>query len=127
MSLCQFSAHSAALHPIANWCLDTFGEGYPMLIGVSFAAEHVNFHPVELWEGDPLSDLESLIAPASWDVVVIVATTEQFNHRAAGGIVAHAVDRAGQTATTLDEPCGRRRTLRTLRGRLHDVCLALFD
>ena len=98
-----------------------------MLVGVSFAAEHVDFHPIELWEGDPISDLGSLVAPSAWDVIVVVASTERFDHRTPGGIVAHAVDRARQSATTLDEPCGRRRCLRTVRGQLHDACLALFD
>lgn len=126
MSPCPLSAYSGLLRPLATWCLDTFGEGPPILIGVIFGETNVRFQPVELDDDDPLADLRRLAAPDSWEVVVIVVSTTLLGARPANGIVAHAVDRFASSATELDEACGRRRSLHTIGGPLHDASLALF-
>lgn len=126
MSPCPLSAYSGLLRPLAAWCLDTFGEGPPMLIGVVFGESNVVFQPVELDEHDPIDDLHTLAAPDPWEVLVIVVTTTQLGTRPSDGVVAHAIDRFGSAATELDEPCGRRRSLRSVGGPLHDASVALF-
>lgn len=126
MSPCPLSVYSGLLQPLASWCLDTFGEGPPVLVGVVLGDANVRFHAVELDEADPIDDLADLAAPDPWDVLVVVASTVTMNGTPGRGIVAHAVDRFGASATELDESCGRRRTLRLVRGVLHDVCLELF-
>lgn len=126
MSPCPLSAYSPLLHPLARWCLDTFGEGPPMLVGVVLGDDTVRFQPVELDEVDPIDDLADLAAPDPWDVLVVIASTAEIDGSSAAGTVAHAIDRYGASATELDEPCGRRRTLRLIRGRLHDACVELF-
>lgn len=126
MSPCPLSACSGLLQPLANWCLDTFGEGPPMLVGVVFGGVTVTFHAVELDEADPVGDLAELAAPDPWDVLVVVAATSTIDGAFSTGVVAHAVDRFGASATELDEACGRRRTLRLVRGALHDACVELF-
>lgn len=97
-----------------------------MLIGVEFASPHVQFHPVYLDEEDPLDTLVGLIAPRSWDVLAVVVEAYDTFGRVSSGVVSHCVDREGRSATELDEWCGRRRSLRTFRGRLHDACTELF-
>ncbi|MDW3177920.1 MAG: hypothetical protein R8J94_11070 [Acidimicrobiia bacterium] len=126
MSPCPLSAYAALLQPLANWCLDTFGDGPPMLIGVVLGDAKVHFHPVELDDEHPIDDLADLAAPDRWDVLVVVAPTAEIDCRVGRGTVAHAVDRFGASATELDEPCGRRRALRLVRGTLHDACIELF-
>jgi len=126
MFLCQFSARTSLLRPLATWCLDTFGEDAPMLVGVRLGPDAVHFQPIQLGEDDPLNDLAGLAAPSDWDVAVVVAPAHstELPH---GGVVAHAVDRDGSSATELDEFCGRRRPLKTIRGVLHTRCVELFD
>jgi hypothetical protein len=126
MSPCPLSVYSGLLRPLASWCLDTFGEGPPMLVGVVLDAANVRFQPVELGEDDPLDDLADLAAPEPWDVLVVIAATADVDAHMRRGTVAHAVDRHGGSATELDEWCGRRRSLRARGGRLHDACLELF-
>jgi hypothetical protein len=127
MSPCPLPTYSSLLRPLALWCLDTFGEGPPMLIGVTLGNENVHFQPVELHEADPIDDLSGLVAPEPWDVVVVVAPTDEIDLERHSGTVAHAVDRLGWSATELDEWCGRRRSLRTFRGRLHNACVKVFE
>lgn len=127
MSLCQLTTRLSVLRPLALWCLDTFGEDSPMLVGVRLAAKKVHFHPIALSEEDPLTDLAGLAAPHDWDIVVVVAQTAELDSPHSGGTIAHAVDRFGGSATELDDWCGRRRSLRTLRGSLHLICLGMFD
>ena len=126
MSPCPFSAYAGLLRPLATWCLDTFGGGPPMLIGIVLGEENVRFQPVELGPDDPVDDLADLAAPEPWDVIVVVAETAEIESVPQPGTVAHAVDRHGSSATELDEWCGRRRSLRLVRGRLHDACLDVF-
>ena len=123
---CPLSAHSALLRPVAMWLLDTFGDGPPMLVGVEFTSPKVKFHPVRLHASDPLDTMAGLTAPDSWDVVGVVVEARDALGRSHAGVVAHCVDREGRSATELDEACGRRRALRTVRGRLHDACLELL-
>ncbi len=125
MSLQPLAPNLSVLRPLALWCLDTFGEDAPMLVGIQLADEHVRFHPVQLSD-DPLDDLAGLAAPSDWDVAVVVAHTETINSQRLSGTIAHAVDRFGSCATELDDDCGRRRSLRTVRGSLHSACLTLF-
>jgi hypothetical protein len=125
MSPCPFPTYSSLLRPLALWCLDTFGEGPPMLIGVSLGGMAAHFQPIELCDEDPVDDMADLLAPDRWDVLVVVAPTEA-GSEIRGGTVAHAVDRFGASATELDDFCGRRRSLRMLRGRLHEACLEVF-
>ena len=73
-----------------------------------------------------VDDLSDLAAPEPWDVIVVVAETAEIESVTHPGTVAHAVDRQGSSATELDEWCGRRRSLRLVRGRLHDACLDVF-
>ena len=97
-----------------------------MLVGVVLGDAKVQFHAVELAEADPIDDLADLAAPDPWDVLVVVASTAEIDGRLGHGIIAHAVDRFGASATELDESCGRRRTLRLVRGALHDACVEVF-
>lgn len=127
MSPCPLPAYSSLLQPLASWCLDTFGEGPPVLVGVELGSPSVLFHPVELDDDDPIDHLADLAAPDRWDVLVFVADTGQLDDNMRRGTVAHAVDRLGCSATELDETCGRRRSLRHGRGRLHDACLEVFE
>lgn len=127
VSPCPFPAYAPLLRPLAAWCLDTFGEGPPMLVGVILGEVNVRFQPVELRESDPIDELADLAAPDPWDVVVVVADTTDLEIDLRRGTVAHAVDRLGASATELDEWCGRRRSLRVLHGRLHDACVEVFQ
>jgi len=97
-----------------------------MLVGVELGDPNVQFHAVELDDFDPIDDLADLAAPDSWDLVVVVAPTTETGDRIGLGTVAHATDRSGASATELDEACGRRRSLRLVRGALHDACVELF-
>lgn len=108
------------------WLLDTFGDGPPMLVGVEFGHPKVRFHPVRLDPDDPLDTMAGLAAPDSWDVLGVVVEASDALGRAHAGAVAHCVDREGMSATELDESCGRRRSLRAVRGRLHDACMELL-
>lgn len=126
MAVCPLPTYSSLLHPLAAWCLDTFGEGPPMLVGVAFGDTQVRFHPIELCDLDPLHDLAGLIAPDDWDALVVIAPTCEAQRQTPNGTVAHAVDRTGRSATELDDPCGHRRSLHVLRGRLHDTCLTVL-
>ena len=127
MSLQPLAPNLSVLRPLALWCLDTFGDDAPMLIGIGFDDEQVYFHPVELSIHDPLGDLAGLAAPSDWDVLVVVAEVRTLDGPRLGGTIAHAVDRLGGCATELDDGCGHRRSLRALRGSLHATCSALFD
>ena len=124
---CHLNAHLSVLRPLAIWCLDTIGEDAPMLVGVQLAEGNVHFRPVQLSSNDPIADLSGLAAPSDWDALVVVTETTALNTTPANGVLAHAVDRFGGCATELDDACGHRRSLRTLRGSLHSTCLALFD
>ena len=125
MSLCPLSPATSVLRPLAMWCLDTFGDGPPMLVGVMLGADKVHMHPIELAD-DPLLDMTNLVAPDEWDFLVLVASATTIGSRFDGGTISHAVDRNGGSATELDEWCGRRRSLRLIRGQLHDACVAVF-
>ncbi len=124
---CPLNARQSVLRPLALWCLDTFSEDHPMLVGIHLAADKVHFNPVQLSDEDPLTDLGGLAAPLDWDVLVVVATTSTLDSPHSGGTIAHAVDRFGGSATELDDWCGRRRSLHTLRGSLHSTMQAMFD
>ena len=126
-SPCQLSAHSSLLRPVALWCLDTFGDDAPMLVGVGMGPDNVHFHPVQLSPDDPLADLAGLTAPDDWDVVVAVVPTRDTDAPYGDGVLAHAVDRFGASATEIDDWCGHRRPLRSARGRLHSLCESMFD
>ena len=126
-SPCQLSTHSSLLRPVAQWCLDTFGDDAPMLIGVAMGPDKVSFHPVQLSCDDPLTDLAGLAAPIDWDVVVAVVPTRDVDAPYGDGILAHSADRHGASATEIDDWCGHRRPLRSARGRLHALCELMFD
>ncbi len=114
------------LGSLAAWCLDTFGDDAPMLIGVRLGDERAGFHPVQLGDIDPVEDLAGLRAPDDWDAAVVVVPAQQAHGARISGVLAHAVDRNSHSATYLDEPCGHRRALHAPTGILHDLCLALF-
>lgn len=123
---CPLGRNTALLRPIALWSLDTFGDDSPVLIGVDLGHPKVSFHPVFLDVDDPVDNLADFIAPETWDVVVVVAEARDVSSHRSHGLIAHAVDRAGETATELDQYCGQRRPLRSFGGRLHDACLELL-
>lgn len=124
---CSQSIYRSILGPLVNWCLDTFGEDAPVLIGVHLGPEHMQLHHTELSIVDPIRDLASRRASDDWDVVIVVLETARIDGLPHSGVVAHAMDRHGQSATVLDEQCGRRRPLRHPSGWLHRVTLSLFD
>jgi len=123
---CPQSIYRSILGPLANWCLDTFAADAPMLVGVELGEDTFGLHPVHLDEADPLRDLAELVAPDDWDAAVVVLAAQDAHGGRMSGTLAHAVDRHGQSATYLDEDCGRRRPLYHARGRLHDRCHMLF-
>ena len=123
---CPLGRNTALLRPIALWSLDTFGDDAPLLIGVDLGHPKVSFHPVFLDEDDPVDNLADLIAPDTWDVIVVLAPARSVSSQRSQGVIAHVVDRAGQTATELDQSCGQRRPLRSFGGRLHAACLELL-
>ena len=102
--------------------LDTFGDDPPMLVGVELASPNVSFHPVYLDEDDPIDTMAGLVAPDSWDLLAVVVEAFDTFGRVSSGVVSHCIDRDGRSATELDEWCGRRRSLRTFNGRLHEAC-----
>ncbi len=124
---CPLWTHTALLRPVAVWTLDSFGEDPPMLVGVELATPSVKFHPVYLDEADPLDTMSGLVAPDSWDLLSVVVEAHDAGGRLHNGVLAHVIDRAGRSATELDEWCGRRRSLRAFNGRLHDACTELFE
>lgn len=126
MSPSPLSPCAGLLRPLTAWCLDTFGEGPPMLIGVTLHRSSVTFHPIELDDDDPVADLAGLAAPDPWDVLVILAPATELGGGRLEGIIAHAIDRFGSSATELDEASGRRRSLNAVGGPLHEAGLALF-
>ena len=115
------------LRPIALWSLDTFGEDPPMLIGVRFDADQVRFFPAPLDPFDPVASMADLNIADDWDVLAVVTDAHEAGAKVREGVLAHCVDRAGRSATELDDWCGRRRALRAIRGPLHDACLELFS
>lgn len=98
-----------------------------MLVGVILGGDQVRLEPIELDETDPINDLADLAAPERWDALVVVAETVALDTTLGRGTVAHAVDRFTMSATEHDEWCGRRRSLRLIRGRLHDACVEIFQ
>ena len=124
---CPLSTHTALLRPIARWSLDTFGGDPPMLVGVSLANPKALFHPISLDPFDPVTSIDQLVAPTSWDLVVVIVEALETGSEVRDGIVAHAVDRAGRSATELDDWCGRRRALRSRHGRLHKAAVQLLN
>ncbi len=124
---CPLWNHNRLLRPIAVWSLDTFGGEPPILIGCTLRERNARFIPVPLDPFDPVEAMADLIIPDEWDVLAVVTNTHDAGPRVRDGIVAHCVDRAGRSATELDEWCGRRRSLTTVGGRLHDACLELFS
>lgn len=124
---CHFWTNSPLLRPIALWSLDTFGGDTPMLIGVRFDQDHAQFTPVPLDPFDPVASMADLVIPDDWDVLAVVTGAHEAGSKVREGVLAHCIDRAGRSATELDDWCGRRRALRAVRGHLHDACLELFS
>ena len=123
---CPLGQNTALLRPIALWSLDTFGDDAPVLVGVDLGHPKVSFHPIFLEFDDPIDTMAGLIAPDTWDVIVVIADALDVSARQIEGVIAHAVDRWGNTATEIDQYCGQRRPLRAVGGRLHDACLELL-
>ncbi len=132
MSPVPFPVTASLLAPISEWCLDTFEELSPLLVGAHFGAEQISFHPVELDPVDPLSDLCGLIADPDWDVVVLIVDVLHAHDGAhlwgiEEGQLAHGRDRTGASVTLLDLDRGPRRTLRQPHGTLRVAVDQLFD
>ena len=128
MSPVPFPATAPLLAPITEWCLDTFEELSPLLIGAHFGADNVSFIPVELDPVDPLSDLDGLMADPTWDVVVLIVDVLHTHDRsqpfgAQEGLLAHGCDRERLSITLLDVGRGPRRTLR----QPHEALCAAAD
>lgn len=123
---CKLSANASLLRPIALWSLDTFEQNTPVLIGVEFTSPKISFHPVVLAESNPFDTLAGLLAPPTWDVLVVVIDGFDLVSRVRSGVIAHCVDRSGQSATEMDDRCGRRRSLYSSGGILHTACLEIF-
>ena len=124
---CPLWTHAPRLRPVALWLLDTFGDDPPMLVGVQFTEPKALFFPVELDPADPMASMADLIVPDSWDVLAVVVETQEIGSASPDGVISHAIDRAGRSATELDERCGRRRKLHARNGKLHQACLELFS
>ena len=131
MSPTPFPATAPLLGPVTEWCLDTFDELAPLLVGVEFTSENACFHPVELDPVDPVSDLIGMRADPDWSAAIVIVDVLHSPGQCGqdnidDGLLAFGCDRAGASTTRLDYPNGSRRVLRHPQGPLETVCQALF-
>lgn len=99
----------------------------PFLFGVDTAADTLRLHPVPLDPADPIADLETLVAPAEWDLVVVSLDAVLRRLATCGdraltpARVTHGVTRGGGSATRT-EPALTSATLSAICGPLQRAC-----
>lgn len=114
------------LDALATWCLDHLAPDPPRLIGVESMEHTVLLHCIELCAEDPLSDLMSLVAPATWNLVVVLCASSSDISDAERIRVAHVASREGRTFTEFRSTTGASSSMRNAAGRIAEVCSDLF-
>jgi hypothetical protein len=116
------------LSSIAWWCVGHMSDDAPLLVGVVPGEQTVELQHIDLCPGDPIADLAQLAAPASWEAIVVVwapsAVSVVCQHSPA--VIAHALDRRGNSHTEFSPGVGSAGGGRILVARLDTACRAVL-
>ena len=116
------------LSSIAWWCIDHLSDDAPLLVGVVPGEQTVELQHIDLCPDDPIADLAQLAAPAAWKAIVVVwapsAAPVACQHSPA--VIAHALDRRGNSHTELARGVGSAGGGRILVARLDAACRAVL-
>jgi len=121
-----------SVHPllssIAWWCLDHLSEDAPLLVGVLPGEQTVELQHIELCPDDPIADLAQLAAPAPWEAIVVVwaPSVDPIACQHSPAVIAHAVDRRGNSHTEFASGARSAGGGRILVARLDTACRAVL-